>query len=369
MIMGMPMNHSLWTVEHEPKKLSRSVLESELQLHKMIEATPSILSDEWMLIGSEQPALGGRFDLLALTPDASLVLIELKKDKTPREVVAQALDYASWVDTLTAEDIAEIYSRFKEGGDLAADFRAHFGQTLDEDELNNTHQIVLVAGQLDASSERIVQYLADRGISINVIFFQVFEEGDRKLLSRAWLVDPAETQSAAASTTKGPKVPWNGEYYVNFGADTSRSWTDARQYGFVSAGGGSWYSRTLGQLEVGDRIWVRIPAKGYVGVGYVTSASVPITDFTVAGPDGQEIPLSEAATQVAYDTYGEDPEDFEYFVGVEWADTVDEDDAVNFVGIFGNQNTVAAPRSAKWPTTVEKLKQYFPQWDQRPQSE
>jgi len=27
------------------------------------------------------------------------VLIELKRDRTPREIVAQALDYASWVSS------------------------------------------------------------------------------------------------------------------------------------------------------------------------------------------------------------------------------------------------------------------------------
>jgi RecB family endonuclease NucS len=46
-----------------------------------------------MLIGrQENTGHGGRIDLVALAPDASLVLIELKRDKTPREVVAQALD-------------------------------------------------------------------------------------------------------------------------------------------------------------------------------------------------------------------------------------------------------------------------------------
>lgn len=43
-------------------------------------------------------------------PDGALVLIELKRDRTPREVVAQALDYACWVEKLEAEDIAAIYS-------------------------------------------------------------------------------------------------------------------------------------------------------------------------------------------------------------------------------------------------------------------
>jgi RecB family endonuclease NucS len=54
-----------------------------------------------MLIGrQEDTGLGGRIDLLAIAPDGSPILIELKRDRTPREVVAQAIDYASWVEKL-----------------------------------------------------------------------------------------------------------------------------------------------------------------------------------------------------------------------------------------------------------------------------
>jgi len=41
--------------------------------------------------------LGGRIDLLAIAPDGALVIIEIKRGRTPREVVAQALDYAGCV--------------------------------------------------------------------------------------------------------------------------------------------------------------------------------------------------------------------------------------------------------------------------------
>ena len=42
----------------------------------MITADPSILSEEWVLIGRQEATThGGRVDLLAIAPDASLVLI------------------------------------------------------------------------------------------------------------------------------------------------------------------------------------------------------------------------------------------------------------------------------------------------------
>jgi hypothetical protein len=48
-----------------------------------------------MLIGrQEDTGLGGRVDLLAVAPDGAVVLIELKRERTPREVLAQAVDYS-----------------------------------------------------------------------------------------------------------------------------------------------------------------------------------------------------------------------------------------------------------------------------------
>ncbi|MDZ7804953.1 MAG: hypothetical protein U5K34_13335 [Thiohalophilus sp.] len=159
--------------------------------------------------------------------------------------MAQALDYASWVEELTADKIAQIYQGFSNGGRLDEVFKDHFGAQLDEDHLNQSHQIIIVAAELDPATERIIGYLNDRDIAINAIFFQVFQYDDAKLLSRAWLIDPGETQVNVTTTSKakGDKEPWNGEYYVSFGDMNSRSWEDARQYGFISAGGGSWYSR------------------------------------------------------------------------------------------------------------------------------
>ena len=93
---GMPVRHAIWTVGSEPKPLPQATLKAELLLEDMIEASPQILSDEWMLIGrQEDTGLGGRIDLLAIAPDGGLVLIELKRNRTPRDVVAQTLDYAT----------------------------------------------------------------------------------------------------------------------------------------------------------------------------------------------------------------------------------------------------------------------------------
>lgn len=298
---------------------------------------------------------------MALAPDGTLILIELKRGKTPREVVAQAIDYASWLQNLESVDLSRIFSRFSGGKSLADEFNFRFGSPLDESVLNESHQIVIVATSLDPSSERIVGYLNQRDIPINVLFFQIFDTGSEQILSRAWLLDPTETQlSAQTSQPAAKKEPWNGEYYVSYGHGMGRTWSDAVEHGFVSAGGGSWYSNTLSLLKANDRIWVKAPQHGFVGVGRVTGPPEPASEFKIK-VNGQDVLAVDALKSASYHReHIDDPDKMEYFVPVEWAQTVPIQQAVSEIGLFGNQNTVCAPKTPKWRHTVEKLEKAFP---------
>lgn len=362
----MPISHSIWKVGTPPEMLPVATLFSEQKLEEMIVAAPEILSGEWMLIGQqEQTGMGGRIDLLAIAPDASLVLIELKRNKTPREIVAQAIDYASWVEQLTADKIVQIYDRYSKGKSLGEEFKKRFHNELDEESLNESHQIVIVAAELDDSTERIIKYLNDREIAINVIFFHVFQLGSDQLLSRVWMIDPSETQANVSVTTKsnGEKEPWNGEFYVSFGGDCT--WEEARKYGLISAGGGSWYSQTLKMLSPGDRIWVKRAGSGYVGVGRVTEAVQSVYDFKIQTPQGEKAILDLLSNADTIKKAAQsDPLKTEYLVRVEWLDTLPENEAIKEVGFFGNQNTVCQPASPKWRHTVDRLKTFFKNWDQ-----
>ena len=361
----MPVQHAIWKVGEVPQLLESSRLASEQQLEEMIVRVPSILSSNWMLIGRQEPTThGGRIDLLGIAPDSSLVVIELKRDRTPRETVAQALDYASWVEHLGPERIADIFRRFSDGGSLSEAFRDRFGADLDEDTLNASHQIIVVAAELDDSTERIVGYLNDRDVPINVVSFQIFQYGQEQFLSRAWLIDPGETQANVVSTTsrRRDREPWNGEFYVSYGPTTSRSWSDAREYGFISAGGGTWYTQTLKLLSPGDRIWVKIPGTGYVGVGRVQANIRQVNEFTVETAEGARPVLDVVEHADQYRANADNPEKAEFFVAVQWLDAVPETQAFNEVGLFGNQNTVCRPAAPNWRHTIERLKAKFPGW-------
>ncbi|WP_292909674.1 endonuclease NucS domain-containing protein [Niveispirillum sp.] len=357
----MTIHHAIWSVGHPPVSLARAKLPSEKTLEEMIVAAPEILSDSWMLIGRQaKTSHGGIIDLLAIAPDGTLVLIELKRDKTPWTVIAQALDYATWVESLEPQDIVAIYSRFSKGRSLSDDFRARFGGSLNDEMLNRAHEIVVVAAELDASSERIVTYLADRGIAINVLCFQVFTFGGQQLLSRVWLNDRVDPPVEKKSDAGGGPEPWNGEFYASFGVGSSRSWNEAVRYGFISAGGASWYSKTLGLLKAGDRIWVKSPDHGFVGVGIVTGTAEPAADFQLMNDMGERVPALDILKEGDYHrAFADDPDRCEWFVSVDWLATVPLNQAVKEIGLFGNQNTVCRPTTPKWRTTVEYLKTRF----------
>jgi hypothetical protein len=360
----MSVKTSLWKVGDKPEALAESRLETEKLLESMIVQEPKMLSDDWLLIGQQERTFNNQpLDLLAIAPDGSLVLIELKRDRTPRDVVAQALDYASWVEKLEPERIVEIYRNFSKGGDLGKDFKQKFGQPLNENELNQSHQIIIVAAELDESTERIVSYLNDRAVPINVLFFQVFLHDKETILSRTWMLDPVEAQTAASKSKTSSSEPWNGEFYCSYGEGGSRTWEEAKKHGFICGGGGAWYSRTLKLLAVGDRVWVKVPGSGFVGVGIVTGEAQRASEFLIL-EEGRDRPALEVLNGASYhQEYVDNEEKCEYFVPVLWLDTKSVANAIHEAGMFGNQNTVCKPTVSGWRSTVDRLKSHFTEWD------
>ena len=346
----MAVKQTIWSLD-DKKELPLSSLINENELEDLIADNISLLSDDWLIVGRQVRTLyGGEIDLLCIDVGGNPIVVELKKSKTPREVTAQALDYASWVNDIDTEALAQIFLKGSDGKKSLGDaFKERFGVELSDDNDDADIQIVIVATDMDGSTERIIKYLQSYGININVLFFNVFEHNDRRLLSRAWLVEPEQGGKPQSSALV---KNWNGEYYFSYGG---RSWEDAIKYGFVSAGGGSWYTNTLRHLEVGSRIWVNIPGKGYVGVGIVTEVAKPVREsmFMISGEQKSFFDL-----QLNADYHRDDPlEKEEYLVRINWQKTVPQSEAVKEYGFFGNQNTVARPRSEKWEFTVKRLKE------------
>jgi hypothetical protein len=363
----MPVEMGIWKIGVKPVRLVFSPMNAEERLEDILASDIAILDPDLLLIGRQVPTAYGKFiDLLAIDREGNLVVIELKRDKTPREVVAQVLDYGSWVAKLQDAEIAAIFEDFikqhaKSAPDMSLDaaFCKKFNVNAMPQALNESHELLIVATKLDDSTERIIAYLTDYGVAINAAFFHFFKEGDGEFLTRAWLIQPEAAEEKVKETRE--KIPWNGEFYVSFGhSDKGRHWEDARKYGFISAGGGEWYSRTLGILEPGGRIWVNVPQTGYVGVGVVEQGPVLPKDFMVEDKPGHQVPITSLPIRGNLVRPLDNPENTdEYLVRVRWIKTVPLSEALSEKGFFGNQNSAARPRAKNWIYTIERLKIRF----------
>jgi hypothetical protein len=356
----MPIEVAIWEVEQNSlKKMEYTNLNYEDKLQNAVERDLSIISDELLTIGSQvHTAFGKKIDLLAMNPEGNLVIIELKRGKTPREVVAQTLDYASWVKDLSFDDIADTFRQYNNNKELEEAFQDKFGVQLPE-ELNNQHEMIVVCSSLDSESERIINYLSLYKVPINVVFFKYFKQNDKEFLTRSWLINPNELTEKGITTKDGSKKePWNGKDFVcNIDeADGISSWEDCIKYGFISAGGKRWYIASLNQLFPGARVFAMIPGKGYLGVGIVKENVLPIKDFKVVCDKKETSILDVALKCEGLKKQSDDLEKCEHLVRVDWLATKKENDAFWVKGLRANQNSAFKLRSL---FTLNKLVEHF----------
>lgn len=343
---------NLWAVDNGSlKEINTSRIDLENQLEEWIYNDPSILNLDILIIGRQvHTQFGGYIDLLGINRDGDLVVIELKRDKTPRDIVAQCLDYASWVCDLGFEEITALYHE-KTRKDLSESFSQFFDDPLPET-LNNHHQMVIVASSLDDSTERIIQYLTDKhSVNINAVFFNVFELSGQKILGRSFFNDPEVIEE---KSTQGKRAAWSGTFFVNTGINGDnppRDWNLNMKHGFISAGGGPRWITAIKKLKAGDKIFAYIKGCGYVGYGVVEEEAVAVTEFKAEDrllldelPDGHEWKQHI------------DPNSCEWLARVRWLKTCTQEKAKWLSNGFANQNVVCKLRDAR---TFEFLKTEF----------
>jgi len=344
----VPVEMGIWRIDGmSPMRLAVATLPSERALEDFLAKDPALLGESLLVVGRQVRTPHGKLiDLLAIDGEGNLHILELKRDRTPREVVAQLLDYGSWVTTLDRDGVLAIANEH-----LGRPFEAAFEDVFHSsppDEINGEQQLTIVATELDASSERIVEYLASFGVPVNAVFFSYLQDEDRRYLARSWLMPPDEVGASAPGRKSGKRADWNGrDWFVSFGDGLGRSWEDGRRYGFVSAGGDPWYSRTLRGLPVGARVFVHIPKSGYVAVGE-TLREAQRFDAAEVMVHGAWSRLADQELHAPYqhvdDVRDVTDDNAEYVVPVRWIVSLDQQDAYWEKGMFANQNSACKLR-------------------------
>ncbi len=193
----------------------------ERKLEDWIEANPHMLLEgEDLAVIARQPRthFAKFLDLLAVDRSGATVVVELKRGEAPQEVVAQALEYASWVDSLTAEqldDLAREYGvrRGIEAETVAEFYQRQFSSELSEDgaesdivTFNGRQRIVIVAEHFTGEVEQTLRYIRTKfGGDVYAIKFTVHRAGESVILATETVVG-REVSAPAPSTTRSRTV-------------------------------------------------------------------------------------------------------------------------------------------------------------------
>ena len=367
----MTLTTSLWRVEGDrPLPVLSSTMDLESRLEDLIVADADLLGPDQLLLIDRQVATshGKSLDILAIDDEARLHAIELKRGRTPRDVVAQVLDYGWWVRTLTLDDVRDIWTsrRIDASTDAPSDFEAayaeRFGLSLDPETFNTEHKLTVVAASLDPGTPRIVEYLSeDYDVPINAVLFTHFTDGDRQYLSRTWLRPPGadEARPSPKRSQRGQHQAWNGrDVFVPLGRlqdDPERArWKYCLKYQFVSAGGGGRYWKPMRIVEPGMRIFGYVGGGGgYVAVGEAIEALQPLRELEVEANGGRQrfIDLPDCPEHIRERALNQDPEVSEYAVPVRWLATREVSEGVFETGMRAQQ----LPCRLKHHETITKV--------------
>lgn len=177
----------------------------EQKLEDWLASEPAAIQDNLLIIGRQVQTTSGPLDLLGLTADGKIVVVELKRDRAPRETVAQAIDYASWIAAQTAEDVKSIARDYLKGP-LEDAFKERFGgESLPELQLSSPG-ILVVASRLDASTERMIEFLSEQhGMDIDGLVFRYIRLSDgAEVLVRSSVVSEEQRISAGGESYRVP---------------------------------------------------------------------------------------------------------------------------------------------------------------------
>ena len=195
----------LFRVESDKKFIEYKVQDfkdehREEDLEYLLESNPdAILDEEIMIIGRQVKTNFNTFlDLLGLDRTGNSAVIELKRDKTPRDTIAQALEYASYIEQLDYGKLERIYQDYTDNNeDSLADQHSTFFDLEEGDAViyNKEQHIIVVGSDISREIRQQALYLNRKGIPTTCVEFYYF-----KTASGETLLSTDVTISGDAST-------------------------------------------------------------------------------------------------------------------------------------------------------------------------
>lgn len=147
----------------------------EERIEAILEENPQTLfeSEPVIWIGRQvSTSYGNIADLIGLDSQGSGVVVELKRGTTPRDIVAQVLEYTTWLSRLDENDINELAMKYwRTRGTNYASLDEAFINVFDIEAndipyINLSQKTVIIGQEISPEVKDVVHYLRDHGLDI-----------------------------------------------------------------------------------------------------------------------------------------------------------------------------------------------------------
>lgn len=172
-------------------------------MEKWLKTESEILGNDIRIIGEQVYTLSGPLDYLGIDKKRNLVIIELKRDRLPREALAQAIDYASDISSWGRDKINEVC--FNYTSQSLDDFITENFENIDIDNfsINDSQRLLLVGFSIDSALSRMIEWLSDKyDLVTNAILLKYIRTSSgNEPLSRTAII-PEEVENAKIDKKK-----------------------------------------------------------------------------------------------------------------------------------------------------------------------
>jgi hypothetical protein len=190
----------------KPTEFKTQGFTERFDMEKWVAADPSVLTGEDLMVITTE--FGGfdktneRLDVLAIDTDGQLVVVELKRDDSGKNVDLQALKYAAYCSAMTLEEVARVHVEYQSRSGIkltTQEAEASIREFIANEEfagVSDTPRIMLVAREYRNEVTASVKWLRDKhGIDITCIKWDVYELPDGKVVvDTSTLIPQPETR-------------------------------------------------------------------------------------------------------------------------------------------------------------------------------
>ncbi|MCD4825585.1 MAG: MmcB family DNA repair protein [Phycisphaerae bacterium] len=145
-------------------------LRERFDIQEWIDGTPQLLGEPLLIIAKELILPSGkRLDLLAIDKQAALVVIELKRDDSGKDVDWQAIKYASYCSSFTQDEIYNHFANYLKTSDDDAKAKIEDFVDCELEDLNQQQRIILVSKNYHSEVISAVLWLRESEIDIECV--------------------------------------------------------------------------------------------------------------------------------------------------------------------------------------------------------